>query len=80
MTAEGDNSVLMQKVTKEHLAIFKPHDLQKPDKLDFLDVKHVEYLLKARENDQYSYLRSKIGKAMLFTKVKGETNVSLWNR
>ena len=27
MTAEGDNSVLMQKVAKEHMGLFKPEDI-----------------------------------------------------
>ena len=69
MTAEGDNSVLMQKVTKEHMSLFKPHAVSRPSKLDFMDAKHIEYLFMVRENDQHSYLRNKIGKAMLFTKV-----------
>ena len=34
MTAEGDNSVLMQKVAKERLASFKPNKVDKSVKPD----------------------------------------------
>ena len=56
-TAEGDNSVLMQKVAKEHLGLFKPHTDTPPANLDIGNVDHLEYLLKARENLQYAELR-----------------------
>ncbi len=69
MTAEGDNSVLMQKVAKEHLALFKPHKLQSITSVDLNNPEHIVHLLKLKENEQYNYLRNKIGKAMVFTKV-----------
>jgi acyl-CoA oxidase len=56
-TAEGDNSVLMQKVAKEHLGLFKPHTDTPPANLDLGNIDHLEYLLKARENLQYADLR-----------------------
>ncbi len=69
MTAEGDNSVLMQKVAKEHLALFKPHKLESISSVDLNKPEHIVHLLKLKENEQYNYLRNKIGKAMVFTKV-----------
>jgi len=68
-TAEGDNSVLMQKVAKEHLGLFKPHKDTPPQNLDLERVDHIEYLLKARENLQYTELRKKMASAMVYTKV-----------
>jgi acyl-CoA oxidase len=68
-TAEGDNSVLMQKVAKEHLGLFKPHKDSPPALLDLEKVDHIEYLLKARENLQYAELRKKMASAMVYTKV-----------
>lgn len=68
-TAEGDNSVLMQKVAKEHLGLFKPHTDAAPANLDLSNTDHLEYLLKARENLQYSSLRKKMAGAMIYTKV-----------
>jgi len=68
-TAEGDNSVLMQKVAKEHLGLFKPHKDSPPANLDLEDVEHIEYLLKARENLQYKELTQKLAPAMVYTKV-----------
>ncbi len=69
MTAEGDNSVLMQKVAKEHLSLFKPHKLGQVSELDLRNVDHLFHLLKLRENEQYTYLRNKMGKAAVFSKV-----------
>merc|ERR1712168_1789306 len=68
-TAEGDNSVLMQKVAKEHLGLFKPHKDAPPALLDLEKVEHLEYLLKARENLLYTELRKKMASAMVYTKV-----------
>jgi len=68
-TAEGDNSVLMQKVAKEHLGLFKPHKDVPPTNIDLENVDHIEYLLKARENLQYDQLRKKMASAMVYTKV-----------
>ena len=68
-TAEGDNSVLMQKVAKEHLGLFKPHTDSAPANLDLSNVNHIEYILKARENLLYGILRKKMASAMVYTKV-----------
>merc|ERR1719283_10606 len=68
-TAEGDNSVLMQKVAKEHLGLFKPHKDAAPAILDLENVKHLEYLLKARENLLFTELRKKMASAMVYPKV-----------
>jgi len=68
-TAEGDNSVLMQKVAKEHLGLFKPHKDSPPARLDLENVDHIEYLLKARENLQYTELKKKVVSAMVYTNV-----------
>merc|ERR1719234_602711 len=68
-TAEGDNSVLMQKVAKEHLGLFKPHKDAPPALLDLEKVEHLEYLLKARENLLYTELRKKMASALVYTKV-----------
>jgi len=68
-TAEGDNSVLMQKVAKEHLGLFKPHKDTPPALLDLENVDHIEYLFKARENQQYGELKRKVASAMVYTTV-----------
>ena len=67
----GDNSVLMQKVAKEHLGMFKPHKLEKPHNgvVDPENVHHLIYLIKARENDLFEDLTSKMKKAFVYTKV-----------
>ena len=70
MTAEGDNSVLMQKVAKEHLGMFKPHQLKDVGKLDLEDPDHILILLKKRENIQFDALRNRMGKAVMFTQVR----------
>ena len=67
MTAEGDNSVLMQKVTKEHMSLFKPHKLNKPDQLDMENVHHLLYLFRARENQQHASLKVSFGQAIFGT-------------
>ena len=69
MTAEGDNSVLMQKVAKEHMGLFKPHSLKKPDVMDFRNIHHLQYLFEARENKIHSDLKKKLATAMVYTKV-----------
>merc|ERR1719228_3207854 len=78
-TAEGDNSVLMQKVAKEHLGLFKQHTLEKPSDgiVDPSNIHHLMYMLKARENHLNSILRAKLGKAILFTKV-GKNVSKVW--
>jgi len=71
MTAEGDNSVLMQKVSKEHMGLFKPHILEKPHggDVDPSNIHHLMYMLKARENQIHASLKERLAKAFLFTKV-----------
>merc|ERR1719384_2891151 len=71
MTAEGDNSVLMQKVAKEHMGLFKPHTLEKPSNgiVDPSNIHHLMYMLKSRENRIFESLRQRLGKAVFFTKV-----------
>ena len=50
MTAEGDNSVLMQKVAKERLAKFKPVPTQKDMTPDASSIEFLHDLLGRREN------------------------------
>merc|ERR1712223_1508480 len=69
MTAEGDNSVLMQKVAKEHMGLFKPHSLKKPATMDFRNVHHLQYLFEARENQINADLKKNLATAMVYTKV-----------
>ena len=71
MTAEGDNSVLMQKVAKEHMGLFKPHTLERPHDgvIDPENPHHLMYLLKARENQLHSELHGKLKKAFAYTTV-----------
>ena len=68
MTAEGDNSVLMQKVAKEHLGLFKPHKWEVQDS-DVKNYHHLIYLMKARENTIHADLYKKMRNATAFTKV-----------
>merc|ERR1719412_3454339 len=69
MTAEGDNSVLMQKVAKEHMGMFKAHTLKKPDVINFRNIQHLQYLFEARENTINADLKKKLATAMVYTKV-----------
>jgi acyl-CoA oxidase len=69
MTAEGDNSVLMQKVAKEHMGLFKPHALKKPDVINFRNIQHLQYLFEARENKIHADLKKKLATALVYTKV-----------
>merc|ERR1719510_360695 len=69
MTAEGDNSVLMQKVAKEHMGLFKPHQLKKPSEIDFRNIHHLQYLFEARENQIHTDLKKKLAAALVYTKV-----------
>ena len=58
MTAEGDNSVLMQKVAKERLGILaaeKPK-LEKPSSTNLKDTNYLAYLLRARELNLFNEL------------------------
>merc|ERR1712142_1235551 len=68
MTAEGDNAVLMQKVAKERLAMFKPKQLT-PVAEDLNDDAFLHYLLEARELQNFMELAMKLmqaGKKGLF--------------
>ena len=77
MTAEGDNSVLMQKVAKEHLGLFKPHKWE-VESSDVKNYHHLIYLMKARENTIHADLYKKMRNATAFTKVgKKVTNLGL---
>jgi len=65
MTAEGDNSVLMQKVAKERLGILakNPIHLEKPGSTDLSTAEYMLYLLKARELNLFKELGMKMAKA-----------------
>merc|ERR1740128_1153336 len=65
MTAEGDNSVLMQKVAKERLGILakNPIQLEKPGSTDLSTTEYMLYLLKARELNLFKELGMKMAKA-----------------
>merc|ERR1711962_1295548 len=65
MTAEGDNSVLMQKVAKERLAILAkdPIKLEKPSSTDLANTEYMVYLLQAREATLFNELGKKMMKA-----------------
>jgi len=65
MTAEGDNSVLMQKVAKERLGMLakNPPKLEKPSSTNLKDTNYLVYLLKARELNLFNELGMKMKKA-----------------
>merc|ERR1719461_1658688 len=65
MTAEGDNSVLMQKVAKEHLGFLmkNPPKLEEPANKSVSDQAYLHYLLKARESKIYTELGTKMAQA-----------------
>ena len=65
MTAEGDNSVLMQKVAKEHLAkmVKNPPKFSAPANNSVSNPEHLHYLLKTREVKLYTELGGKLAKA-----------------
>ena len=58
MTAEGDNSVLMQKVAKERLGSLaaNPPKLEKPATRNLKDTNYLMYLLHARELNLFNEL------------------------
>ena len=62
ITAEGDNSVLMQKVAKERLAKFKPSTLDAPTE-DFNSTNYIQFLLQKREDLLYTELGKRMMKA-----------------
>ncbi|XP_045126050.1 acyl-coenzyme A oxidase 3, peroxisomal-like isoform X2 [Portunus trituberculatus] len=69
MTAEGDNSVLMQKVAKERLAVFKPLAVDQSLPADAESRAFLHDLLKRRENALFKALGKSLqagGKAKLF--------------
>lgn len=63
MTAEGDNSVLMQKVAKERLSTFKPRSLKEPMQRDLQSTEYLHYLLQKREDLLFIELGTKMQKA-----------------
>ena len=63
MTAEGDNSVLMQKVAKERLAIFEQTAPKEAPKADLNDVKFLCFLLQKREDKLFMSLGAGLKKA-----------------
>merc|ERR1711983_118775 len=65
MTAEGDNSVLMQKVAKEHLGYMmkNPPKIEKPANTSVSDQSYLYYLLKVREVKLYTELGEKMARA-----------------
>jgi len=73
MTAEGDNSVLMQKVAKEHLPViakkgFK-NPITMPSQKSFTNADYLLYILNERENVLFKTLGGKMaaaGKAGMF--------------
>merc|ERR1712142_984321 len=60
VTAEGDNSVLMQKVAKERLAAFKPSKLEAPQHADMQSIEYPHYLLQKREQVLFAELGKKM--------------------
>ncbi len=62
MTAEGDNSVLMQKVAKERLTAFRPKNLEAPTE-DVESLDYLHYLLEYREQLLYMTLGGKLMQA-----------------
>lgn len=77
MTAEGDNSVLMQKVAKERLAVFKPQTLGKSLDVNLKDTGCLHFLLQKRED----LLFMQLGKALQAAGKEGmfiSTTISLY--
>jgi len=62
MTAEGDNSVLMQKVAKERLTAFRPKNLEAPT-ANLTDLSYLHYLLENREQLLFMTLGGKLMEA-----------------
>merc|ERR1712168_248609 len=63
MTAEGDNAVLMQKVAKERLAVFKPAKLVAPSEANLESIEYLHYLMRKKEDTLFSELGMKLMKA-----------------
>jgi len=69
MTAEGDNSVLMQKVAKERLEVFRPSAPKEGPPADLSNPDYLHYLLQKREDTLFMQLgmtMKKAGKEGLF--------------
>lgn len=69
LTAEGDNSVLMQKVAKERLSTFKTQAPDEEPKADLECLKFLHYLMQKREDTLFMELGMKMmmaGKEKLF--------------
>jgi acyl-CoA oxidase len=62
MTAEGDNSVLMQKVAKERLGILakQPLQVKRPGSSSLEDTEYLLYLIRSRELNLFNELGRKI--------------------
>lgn len=68
MTAEGDNSVLMNKVAKEQLGLFKPRKVAVPE-FDLKSNEYIHALLEANEVNKFMALGGalmKAGKGAIF--------------
>lgn len=63
ITAEGDNSVLMQKVAKERLAKFKPSKLTDAPAPDFNSLDYLHHLIVQREEMLFTELGTRMMKA-----------------
>ena len=63
MTAEGDNSVLMQKVATERLMVFKPTEQAGSHEADLNNQTYLHSLLESRENKLFTSLGMKMKKA-----------------
>merc|ERR1712141_542361 len=67
MTAEGDNSVLMQKVAKERLPVLKKNSfknpIQMPSEKKFTNSNYLLYILNERENILFKTLGEKMATA-----------------
>jgi acyl-CoA oxidase len=67
MTAEGDNSVLMQKVAKERLPVLKKNSfknpIQMPSEKKFTNSNYLLYILNERENVLFKTLEEKMAAA-----------------
>ncbi len=62
MTAEGDNSVLMQKVAKERLGILakQPLQVKRPASSSLEDTEYLLYLIRSRELNLFNELGRKM--------------------
>jgi acyl-CoA oxidase len=72
MTAEGDNSVLMQKVAKERLGILakQPLQVKRPASSSLEDTEYLLYLIRSRELNLFNELGRKM--LIIFSSVLSE--------